>query len=162
MSAAAEWMVSENGRSLNLVVERETFATITRWADRKTGEHAWWAVERHDGYGLGLSEHLASACRRAAAAANIDLAPPQDLIDEWGHEDPEEQEAERSTPVASEPAFSDAPRTALCGRCSCGHIWPVVYLPMPLAEAAQAMSHATCPMCGNATGIKVADGVNAP
>mgnify|MGYP002621725517 CR=1 FL=1 len=105
MSAAAEWMVSENGRSLNLVVERETFATITRWADRKTGEHAWWAVERHDGYGLGLSEHLASACRRAAAAANIDLAPPQDLIDEWGHEDPEEQEAERSTPVASEPAL---------------------------------------------------------
>lgn len=46
---------------------------------------------------------------------------------------------------------------AVYGRCKCGHVWAVVYLPLPLAEAAKAMSRATCPMCANKKGIKVAN-----
>lgn len=161
MSTQAAWFVSKDGLSLNLLLGESVFATVTRWSDKKTGEHAWWAVERYDGYSLGLSEHLATACRRAAAAAKVDLPPPQDLLDEWGHED---SEVQSGGAAATEPAASDAPRRALHGRCACGHVWPVVYLPMPLIVAANVMRRATCPSCGNAKNIKIASAeeVEAP
>jgi len=44
-----------------------------------------------------------------------------------------------------------------CGRPSCQHVWPVVYLPMPLTAAAQVMARATCPKCGDTKNIKIAN-----
>lgn len=49
------------------------------------------------------------------------------------------------------------PENAVYGRCTCGHVWAVVHLPMQLDLAAKAMSRATCPKCGNTKGIKVAN-----
>ncbi|PWJ81562.1 hypothetical protein C7441_11094 [Pseudaminobacter salicylatoxidans] len=45
---------------------------------------------------------------------------------------------------------------AVYGRCDCGHVWPVVYLPMRLDQAAKVMSRSACPKCGNAKDIKLA------
>lgn len=53
--------------------------------------------------------------------------------------------------------MTSRPRSAIHGRCGCGHVWPVVYLPMPLADAAEAMRRATCPTCGNTRDIKIAN-----
>lgn len=83
---AAEWLLADDDRELLLKVDGKTFATITRWSDRTTGEHSWFGIERHDGYSLGLSEGLPEACRRAVAAANIEISAPQDLIAEWAPE----------------------------------------------------------------------------
>lgn len=46
---------------------------------------------------------------------------------------------------------------AVYGRCQCSHVWAIVYLPMPLAQAAKVMSRATCPKCGATKDIKVAN-----
>lgn len=37
------------------------------------------------------------------------------------------------------------PFNARCGRC--GHVWALLYTPMPLADAARVMANATCPSC---------------
>lgn len=35
------------------------------------------------------------------------------------------------------------------GKCGdCGHIWPVIYLPMDMRLAAKIMGSACCPKCG--------------
>jgi len=158
MSTQAAWFVSKDGLSLNLLLGESVIATITRWSDKKTGEHAWWAVERYDGYSLGLCEHLTAACRRAAVAAKVDLPPPQDLLDEWGHQDPDARQPACDEPQHAQQPDVEVPRRALHGRCPCGHVWAVVYLPMKLVAAANAMRRATCPSCGNTKDIKVAIG----
>lgn len=46
------------------------------------------------------------------------------------------------------------PLYATCKACL--HVWPALYLPMPLQTAATAMSRATCPQCGETKKITVA------
>lgn len=52
--------------------------------------------------------------------------------------------------------MTSRPENGVYGRCTCGRIWLVVTLPMPLTDAANAMLHAHCPRCGNGKGIKIA------
>lgn len=152
MTTQAEWLLADDGRELLLKVDGCTFATITRWSDKKTKEHCYWGVERHDGYSLGIVEHLVAACRRATAAAGVDLPPPQDLVADW----PPEKQPEPSSAVPDTDSTAVPATRALYGRCACSHVWPVVYLPMPLDQAATVMKRASCPKCGSIKGIKIA------
>jgi hypothetical protein len=55
-----------------------------------------------------------------------------------------------------------AERKPFWAKCTCGHIWPVAYMPMEMMLAAKLMKRATCPACGNAKNIGIAkqdDGV---
>jgi hypothetical protein len=38
-------------------------------------------------------------------------------------------------------------RKPFWGKCTCGHIWAVVYLPMEASAAAKLMGTARCTMC---------------
>ena len=50
-------------------------------------------------------------------------------------------------------------KNAVYGRCEeCGHVWPIVYLPMELGKAARVMSRCHCPACGaSSKSIKVTE-----
>lgn len=56
------------------------------------------------------------------------------------------------------PTLAGKPKTPLNARCGgCQHIWPALYLPMPLTSAAKVMGSINCPACGNGpSGIFVA------
>ena len=41
------------------------------------------------------------------------------------------------------------PMVVQCGSDECSHIWVIVWLPMPLENAAHVMKGARCPLCAN-------------
>lgn len=49
-----------------------------------------------------------------------------------------------------------AQRKPFWAKCSCGHIWPVCYLPMEMMLAAKVMKRASCPVCGATKEIGIA------
>jgi len=100
----ASWIIPDNLRELVLMVDGVTFATITRWVDKKSGDHSWWAVERFsDQKSLGLFSLLSDACRIACVTAHVNLSPPIELIREW------DEALSRPAPTAAEaPASLEA------------------------------------------------------
>jgi hypothetical protein len=77
----AQWRITED--VLYLVVDGEDFAELTRWSDTKTGEHAWWGVQRSGGKNIAIEEDFSRACACACAAARVSIPPPADLAEEW-------------------------------------------------------------------------------
>jgi hypothetical protein len=66
--------------------------------------------------------------------------------------------------VAKRRSLEDEPKTPSWLRCgACGHMWILMYLPMPMDTAARVMKAAHCPMCGqNAKKLFIADPPRKP
>lgn len=43
----------------------------------------------------------------------------------------------------------------------CGHVWPLVYLPMEILKAAEAMQRACCPGCAETKAVYIASEAQA-
>lgn len=40
-------------------------------------------------------------------------------------------------------------------KCTCGHVFAIGYLPLPLEAACRLMQTAKCPLCGEAKGLSI-------
>jgi hypothetical protein len=50
-------------------------------------------------------------------------------------------------PVMTERIAARKPFHVRCG--ACGHVWPVLFTPLPIEKAAAILQSCRCPMCGN-------------
>lgn len=101
MTDAPRWDEASDPTELRLMVGDLHVATVTRWSD-SVGETAWWGAALADGTERGIHRTLTEACGAATTAAGVVLAPPQQLLAEFGETAQAEALSTEPTPLSLE------------------------------------------------------------